>query len=108
MYLDGQKRERKNSVAYHHVVTQPLLHQKFAMEETTQILKLDKAVPFPTPLCKHHYHKVYDALQNKQTHCCTCGSSLRSEPFRVCPNAVHIHKYLTEKRGFEGNLSESD
>ena len=45
---------------------------------------------------------------NKQTHCRTCGSSLRSAPFRICPNAVHIQQYLRETSGFDGNFTKSD
>ena len=39
--------------------------------ETKNKLKL------PIPLCTSHYHQIYDAIQEKQTHCVTCGTSLR-------------------------------
>ena len=77
-------------------------------QQTAHILKLEteEDIPYPTPLCKQHYHAIYDALQNKQTHCCTCRSSLRTVPARVCPNANHIQQYLAEKTGFEGDIPE--
>ena len=60
-------------------------------EQTAQFLEIEvEQVPYPTPLCKKHYHKVYDALQHKQTHCCACGVSLRCAPIRVCPSATMI------------------
>ena len=105
------REERKGHCCIPSCTNAAFVKSKIAtIEETTQILNLDKGddVPFPTPMCKRHYHKVYDTLQNKQTHCCTCGSSLRSAPFRICPNAMHIQKYLRENTGFEGNLNEGD
>ena len=77
-------------------------------EQTVHILRLEteEDIPYPTPLCKQHYHVIYDALQNKQTHCCTCHSSLRIAPARVCPNAKHIQQYIAETTGFEGDIPE--
>lgn len=43
-------------------------------------------IPIPVPLCKHHYHLVYNILQSSQTHCGTCKASLKHSPKRVCPN----------------------
>ena len=62
--------------------------------------------PYPTPLCKHHYHLIYDKLQPKQTHCCTCGSPLRTGPKRPCPDPQRIQQYLYQEIGFEGNIPE--
>ena len=39
-------------------------------EEIAHILTCEN-LPHPTPLCKQHYHLVYDSLRSKQTHCCT-------------------------------------
>ena len=73
-------------------------------EQTAQFLEIEvEQVPYPTPLCKKHYHKVYDALQHKQTHCCACGVFLRCAPIRVCPNATMI-----KKTGFDGNITNGD
>jgi len=84
------------------------VHSKIASsEQTRNILKCECVViPYPTPLCKQHYHVVCDALQPKQTHCCTCNSSLRSGQTRSCPDSTKIQQYLAENTGFEGNISE--
>ena len=71
------------------------------------MLCIPSNVPIPTPLCKHHYHLIYNTLQPKQSHCPTCGSSLRTTTARPCPDVPHILKYLQEKTGFEGELTEN-
>ena len=43
-----------------------------------------------TPLCKHHYHLVYSALQQRE--CATC------------PKLDVIQKHLKESTGFEGEI----
>jgi len=37
-------------------------------------------VPVPTPLCRHHYHRVYNLLQPTHTNCSACGISLKHTP----------------------------
>ena len=64
-------------------------------------------VPYPTPLCKHHYHILYNTLQSQQMHCYTCGSSLRSGQTRICPDAKTIQQYLAERTGLEGEIPEN-
>ena len=70
--------------------------------ETKSELKL------PIPLCTSHYHQIYDIIQEKQTHCATCGTSLRlgTVPSRTCTNSTLIKKYLEEKTGFDQDISE--
>ena len=68
-------------------------------------------VQYPTPLCQpplcqRHYHFVYETLQSKYTHCCTCNSSLRNSQKRICPNREVIQEYLTENTGFDGTIPE--
>ena len=67
-------------------------------------------IPVPTPLCKQHYHQVYNLLQPTQTNCLNCGMSLRhaSPSPRPCPNPVMIEKYLQDNTGFEGNVRAQD
>ena len=43
-------------------------------------------IPIPTLLCKHHYHMVYNIINPTQTHCVTCGMSLKHENPKPCPN----------------------
>ena len=50
-------------------------------------------IPFPTPLCNHHYYMVYNAVQPQQTNCPTCGISLRYVTSRPCPNAQVISEH---------------
>ena len=42
-----------------------------------------EVIPVPTPLCKYHYHTVYNALQPRE--CTTCGTRLRGNSHRPCP-----------------------
>jgi hypothetical protein len=72
-------------------------------EQVANILECE-SLPYPTPLCQRHYHLVYDVLQSKYTHCCTCNSTLRNVRKRVCPNPEVIQKYLVENTGFEGSI----
>ena len=77
---------------------------KFATsEQTAHILKCE-TVPYPTRLCQWHYHFVYDTLQSKYTHCCTCNSALRNVRKCVCPNSEVIQQYLARNTGFEGSI----
>jgi len=59
-------------------------------------------IPIPTPLCKCHYHAIYKILQPTQSHCPTCGSSLKGTSLRTCPDPGKIQEYLLKNTGFEG------
>ena len=63
-------------------------------------------LPIPTPLCKHHYHLIYNILQPTQTHCPTCGTWLKITVSRYCPDPHRIQKYLHENTGFEGHIQD--
>ena len=67
-------------------------------------------MPVPTPLCKHHYHLVYNLLQPTQTNCITCGISLRSATPSpsYCPKPELIEKHLKDNTGFEGHIGAQD
>ena len=65
-------------------------------------------VPIPTPLCKHHYHLVYNMLQPTQTHCVTCDVSLRYSKTKLCPEPEIIKKYLHDNAGYDGDINEYD
>ncbi len=67
---------------------------------TTEIL--------PAPLCKHHYHLVYNLLQPTQTHCITCGTSLKHSNPKVCPKPTAIQHYLAENTHYDGCIMEND
>ncbi len=43
-----------------------------------------------------------------QTHCITCGSSLRHTKSKTCNQPNVIELYLKEKAGFEGTIKEGD
>ena len=66
------------------------------------------SIPIPTPLCKHHYHLIYNKVEPRQVHCITCGTSLRNAKSKACPQPTIIEPYLRENMGFEGNIKESD
>ena len=79
---------------------------KFATSEQIAHILMCEKVPYPAPLCKNHYHLVYDTLQSKQTHCCTCNSSLRNIRKRTCPDPKIIQQYLEQNTGFEGTIPD--
>ena len=62
----------------------------------------------PVPLCKHHYHLVYNTYQPTQTHCPTCGAVLQKQSARPCPNTERIQSYLVDKRSYEGVINNGD
>ena len=68
----------------------------------------NEPIPVPTPLCKSHYHAVYDALQTRHKTCRTCGRRLRMGMDRPCPQPHTIQKYLYEHTDFTGNIVPSD
>ena len=53
-----------------------------------------ESLPNPTPLCKMHYHVVYDVHQSQKNNCRTCGKRLRVGNDRPCPQLHAIQKYL--------------
>ena len=65
-------------------------------------------VPTPAPLCKHHYHLVYNLLQPTQIHCITCGMSLKHSNTRLCPQPKFIENHLKENMGFVGTNGGND
>ena len=75
-------------------------------EQISQIFPCSN-IPCPTPLCKRHYHSVYDTIQSKQTHCFTCNSSLCNFCVRVCPNPKLVQQVLGERTGFEETIPTS-
>ena len=86
--------------------------QRSGISDSFTALGLESTVapiPTPTPLCQHHYHKVYQYIQPIQRHCITCGSALRrdSNP-KLCPNPEKIQKHLEEHAGFEGKIGSED
>ncbi len=65
-------------------------------------------IPIPCPLCKHHYHLVYILVQPTQTHCATCGVSLKHSNPKSCPNLELIEKYLHENADYDGHINNDD
>ena len=55
-------------------------------------LETEGNIPVPTPLCLHHYYMVYNTIQPQQTHCPTCGISLKHVPTRPCPNESNYRR----------------
>ena len=65
-------------------------------------------VPIPAPLCKHHYHIVYNTVEPTQTNCVTCGMSLKHSTPKLCPNPELIEPHLKECVGFQGSIGKND
>ena len=104
----GGKREREGQIVASLCVAILHLHcQKLPLVSKYHIYLFQcENVQYPTPLCQQHYHFVYETLQPKYTHCCTCNSSLRNSQKRICPNREVIQEYLTENTGFDGTIPE--
>ena len=74
-------------------------------DELSNILGISVCiVPKPTPLCKSHYHTVYNHRKPAQTNCSTCATSLKGCITRSCPDPLLIQRHLQEKTGFEETL----
>ena len=65
-------------------------------------------IPTPTPLCEHHYHKVYNSLVPTQTNCTTCNISLKHSNSRPCPQPDVIMNHLRVHTSFNRNIKEHD
>ena len=59
-------------------------------------------------MCKHHYHVLYNMIQPTQTHCKTCGMSLRNVTVKSCPDPDKVQKYLQESIGYEEHIDHND
>ena len=60
------------------------------------------------PLCKQHYHAVYNELHPIQTHCSTCQVSLKHSSPKPCPQPSIIEDYLKTNMGLECSIGEND
>ena len=92
-----EKGECRKFVACKTVVNSPLrmLVCAVVMNSCKQGIEFqNEPIPVPTPLCKSHYHAVYDALQTRHKNCRTCGKRLRMGMDRPCPQPHTIQKYL--------------
>ena len=76
--------------------------------DTTALKCGSEVIPIPTPLCKRHYHVVYDTLQSRQKRCVTCGTRLKQSNHRPCPKPDIIQLHLQEMTGFEGEIHSQD
>ena len=77
-------------------------------DELKQIQDIEFQSELIPPLCKSHYHAVYDALQTRHKNCRTCGRRLRIGNDRPCPQPHVIQKYLSEHTDFTGEIVNSD
>ena len=68
-------------------------------------LALERGCTLPAPLCKGHYHAVYNVIYPTQSHCATCGVSLSHTNPKLCPDPTTIQQHLAEKDGFQGTLT---
>ena len=73
-----------------------------------QELVFNDPVPIPTPLCKSHYHLVYDTLQSRRKHCRTCSRRLRLGNDRPCLQPHIIQAHLSQHTDFDGDILSSD
>ena len=89
-------------------ITSGTAHQISSAFDISGIKCSINPIPVPTPMCKSHYHIIYDTLHSRLTHCVTCGTSLKHTHHRPCPKHDEITRYLRENTGFEGNIEASD
>ncbi len=79
------------------------------LDKVLQALALESSIStLPMPLCKQHYHTVYNQLHPTQTHCSTCKVSLRHSSPKPCPQPSTIENYLKTNTGFQGCIAEND
>ena len=76
--------------------------------EAGELRSCEREIPVPTPLCKHHYHRVYKYIAPTQTHCVTCGISLKHSKSKVCPKPAVIEQFLKENTDFEYHIRDQD
>ena len=68
-------------------------------------LQIAAPTPIPAPLCKHHYHEMYNHIEPTQRHCITCGSTLRRHSTsKLCPQPQAIQHHLQQHAGFQGTI----
>ena len=60
------------------------------------------------PLCKQHYHAIYNKLHPIQTHCSICQISLKHSSPKPCPQPSIIEDYLKTNMGLECSIGEND
>ena len=68
----------------------------------------NECIPNPRPLCKNHYHVLYDVLQSRRKHCITCGRCLRPGNDRPCPQPHIIQIHLSQHTDFVGDILSDD
>ena len=83
-----------------------------AINEGIHGINVMSLFPSPTPLCKSHYHIVYNTLQARQRNCRTCCRhfGLQQGHERPCPQPQVIQAYLhvCDHTDFEGDITECD
>ena len=93
-----------------HVINRPRLSIACATIRTSEFLNdiqfKTYPPPTPTPLCKHHYHAVYDML--RQNNCWKCSRHLQAGNDRHCPQSRVVEAYLHKCTAFTIDISESD
>ena len=62
----------------------------------------------PSPMCKHHYHMVYNSIHPTQYKCVTCDQPLQFSTSKFCPNPVKITEHLRDNAGFQGSIRAND
>ncbi len=76
--------------------------------DSTSLKCASEVIPIPTPLCKYHYHVIYDVLHSVQRQCATCGTWLKYTSHRTCPKPETVQEYLRQHTGFEGQIRIND
>lgn len=114
-YIPRWEKSRENECCIHKCTEHAIAYSSMASQESMKAafeagdLKcMGDEIPFPTPLCKCHYHVVYNLLQPTQTNCPTCGACLKYTHSRPCPNPHSIETYLKEITGFEGKIKPDE
>ena len=49
---------------------------------------------------------MYNLVQPTQTHCVTCGTSLKASISKQCPNPAVISEYLHDNTDFDGHIED--
>ena len=109
----GEDRKNMCCIAQCPEIAMTSLHKASSEEiqsalETVGLKCFTPEIPTPTPLCKHHYHLIYNLVQPTQTHCVTCGTSLKHSSPKVCPQPEVIEKHLRDNTDYDGHINNHD
>lgn len=103
----GRKENNNSGVTCFVKLCEKPIFAKAAVKGGSTCIELKPNAPHPLPLCKAHYHTVYDALCRHNKDCRTCGRRLQGGG-RRCPHPEVIQLHLSHNTDFDGQINDDD